>query len=155
VNFPVRGPSPEQDGPGRPGRPRLILGVTGPKRGPMLAARFADEFNCGLAEGMAGRVANFRRICAETGRDPATVRMSTALPVSCGATATQARQRAGALGEAGARLLRLGVIGTPGEVAQRIEDLAAAGADTLYFHVYDTDPDHLRLLGSEVLPKVS
>jgi F420-dependent oxidoreductase-like protein len=152
VNFPVLGTPPE---PGGPDRPRLILGVTGPKRGPTLAARFADEFNCGLAEGMAGRVANFRRICAETGRDPATVRVSTALPVSCGATAAQARQRAGALGEAGARLLRLGVVGTPGEVAQRIEDLAAAGADTLYFHVYDTDPDHLRLLGSEVLPKVS
>lgn len=152
VNFPVLGPSPE---PGRPDRPRLILGVTGPKRGPTLAARFADEFNCGLAEGMAERVANFRRICAETGRDPATVRVSTALPVSCGATAAQAQQRADALGEAGARLLRLGVIGTPGEVVRRIEDLAAAGADTLYFHVYDTDPDHLRLLGSEVLPKLS
>jgi F420-dependent oxidoreductase-like protein len=152
VNFPVLAPAPE---PGARGRPRLILGVTGPRRGPTLAARFADEFNCGLAEGMAERVANFRRICAETGRDPATVRVSTALPVSCGATAGQAQRRADALGEAGARLLRLGVIGTPGEVASRIEDLAAGGADTLYFHVYDTDPDHLRLLGSEVLPKVS
>ncbi len=150
VNFPALGPDPA-----RRSRPRLILGVTGPKRGPALAARFADEFNCGLAEGMAERVANFRRICAETGRDPATVRVSTALPVACGATAAQAQQRADALGEAGARLLRLGVVGTPGEVTRRIEDLAAAGADTLYFHVYDTDPGHLRLLGSEVLPKVS
>ena len=64
-------------------------------------------------------------------------------------------QRAGALGEAGARLLRLGVIGTPAEVLARVGELAAAGADTLYFHVYDTDPDHIRLLGSEVLPQVS
>ena len=64
-------------------------------------------------------------------------------------------QRAGALGEAGARLLRLGVIGTPAEVLGRVGELKAAGADTLYFHVYDTDPDHIRLLGSEVLPQVS
>lgn len=145
VNLPAFGPE----------RPRIILGVTGPRRGPALAARFADEFNCGLAEGAADRIANFRRICEEQGRDPATVRISTALPVSCGATPAEATRRAEALGEAGARLLRLGVTGTPAEVAQRAGELAAAGADTLYFHVYDTDPDHLRLLGSEVLPKVT
>ena len=148
-------------GPGEPGtpaggdRPRLILGVTGPRRGSTLAARFADEFNCGLAEGTAERVANFRRICEETGRDPATVQVSTALPVSCGATTARAQRRADALGEAGARLLRLGVIGTPAEVLGRVEELKAAGADTLYFHVCDTDPDHIRLLGGEVLPQVS
>jgi F420-dependent oxidoreductase-like protein len=145
VNFPAAGPE----------RPRLILGVTGPKRGPRLAARFADEFNCGLQEGAAGRLENFRRVCEESGRDPATIRMSTALPVSCGATAALARQRADGLGEAGARLLRLGVTGTPADVLGHIERLAALGVDTLYFHVYDTDPDHLRLLGSEVLPKVT
>ena len=155
VNFPALRPAPgERAGAAGTDRPRLILGVTGPKRGPTLAARFADEFNCGLAEGMAERVANFRRICAETGRDPATVRVSTALPVSCGATAAQAQRRAGALGDAGARLLRLGVTGTPADVLRRIDELAAAGADTLYFHIYDTDPGHIRLLGTEVLPKV-
>ena len=41
-------------------------------------------------------------------------------------------------------------------VVDRIEELAAAGADTLYFHVYAVeDLDHIRLLGSEVLPRVS
>ncbi|MBO0775015.1 MAG: TIGR03560 family F420-dependent LLM class oxidoreductase [Actinobacteria bacterium] len=137
------------------GRPRIILGVTGPKRGPALAARFADEFNCGLAPGAAGRIANFRRICAETGRDPATVSISAALPVCCGATAAEAKQRAEALGDAGARLLALGVTGTPADVLPRIADLAQAGADTLYFHIYDTDPGHLRLLGAEVLPQLA
>ncbi len=146
VNFPSLGGH---------GRPRLILGVTGPKRGPALAARYADEFNCGLAPGSAERMANFRQVCADSGRDPATVRMSTALPVSCGATAAEAQRRAESLGDAGARLLQLGVTGTPADVLPRIEELAAAGADTLYFHIYDTDPDHLRLLGSEVLPKVA
>ena len=146
VNFPALGGL---------GRPRLILGVTGPKRGPALAARYADEFNCGLAPGSAERIASFRRICAGAGRDPATVSVSTALPVSCGATAAEAKRRAEALGDAGARLLAMGVTGTPADVLPRIAELAAAGADTLYFHIYDTDPDHLRLLGSEVLPKVT
>lgn len=151
VNFPKL---PDNDGGGR-SRPPIVLGVTGPKRGPALAAQFADEFNCGLAEGAAGRLANFRRICEETGRDPATVRLSTALPVACGATAAEAQQRAGALGDAGARLLRLGVTGTPADVLRQIERLAGLGLDTLYLHIYDTDPGHLRLLGREVLPKVA
>jgi F420-dependent oxidoreductase-like protein len=153
VNFPALGPGGA--GPGR-GRPRLIIGGAGPRRSPALAARFADEYNCGLPDGAAGRLANFRRICAESGRDPASVRQSTALPVSCGATAGEARRRAAALGEAGARLLSMGVIGTPADVAARAEELARAGADTLYLHVYDgADTDHIRLLGAEVLPQVT
>jgi F420-dependent oxidoreductase-like protein len=146
VNFPVLG--------GR--RPRLIVGGAGPRRSPALAARFADEYNCGLPDGVAGRLANFRRICEESGRNPATVRLSTALPVCCGSTAGEARRRAEALGAAGARLLGMGVIGTPAEVAARAGELALAGADTLYFHIYDgADTDHIRLIGAEVLPRLA
>jgi F420-dependent oxidoreductase-like protein len=160
VNFPALGPGGSAtgaDGTGPGGRrPRLIIGGAGPRRSPALAARFADEYNCGLPDGAAGRLANFRRICAESGRDPASVRQSTALPVCCGSTAGEAQRRAAALGEAGARLLSMGVIGTPAEVVARAEELARAGADTLYFHVYDgADTDHIRLLGAEVLPQMA
>ena len=38
----------------------------------------------------------------------------------------------------------------------RLAELHAAGADTVYFHLYDvTDLDHVRLLGREVLPQVT
>ncbi len=147
ANFPVLAQTP---------RPPLIIGGAGPKRTPALAARFADEFNSGFRDGIAERFANFRRICAGIGRDPATVRLSTTLPVCCGTTAGAAAQRAGALGEAGARLLRQGVVGEPSDVIRHIEELAAAGVDTLYFHIYDAaDTDHIRLLGSSVLPEVN
>jgi len=146
VNF----PQPAQ----RP-RPGLIVGGGGPRRTPLLAARFADEFNAGMAPGTGERFANFRRICAETGRDPDTVRLSTTLPVCCGTTRDEARRRVGALGEPGERMLRNGVTGTPSDVIERIGELAATGADTLYFHLYDVDDlDHIHLLGSEVLPRV-
>ena len=146
VNF----PRPAQ----RP-RPGLIVGGGGPRRTPLLAARFADEFNAGMAPGTGERFANFRRICAETGRDPDTVRLSTTLPVCCGTTRDEARRRVGALGEPGERMLRNGVTGTPSDVIERIGELAATGADTLYFHLYDVDDlDHIHLLGSEVLPRV-
>jgi hypothetical protein len=87
--------------------------------------------------------------------------MSTTLPVCCGATRAEAERRAAALGEPGARLLRLGVVGAGGDVAGRLGQLAAAGADTVYFHLYaagqrfDAEgPDQVRLLGEEVLPHV-
>ncbi len=137
-------------------RPRIIIGGAGPRRTPALAARFADEFNSGLRDGSAERFINFRRICAELGRDPATVRLSTTLPVCCGATPAEARQRAESLGPAGARLLRQGVIGTPGDVLTQLEELQKAGVDTVYFHIYDVDDtDHVRLIGSEVLPRAA
>ncbi len=134
-------------------RPRVIIGGVGPRRTPGLAARFADEFNSGLGGDDAGRFANFRRICAGHGRDPDTVRLSTTLPVCCGATAAEARRRAESLGEPGARLLSQGVVGTPADVLARLERFGAMGVDTVYFHLYDpVDLDHVRLLGQEVLP---
>jgi F420-dependent oxidoreductase-like protein len=140
-NFPATGQKP---------RPGLIVGGGGPRRTPTLAARFADEFNSGMPEGLEERFANFRRICGEVGRDPATVRLSTAIPTCVGATQEEADRRRDALGDAGARLLARGVVGVPGDVADRLEKFAGAGADTVYFHVYDTDPDQVRLLGELV-----
>ena len=102
----------------RPARtPPVIIGGAGPRRTPALAARFADEFNSGMSDGLADRFANFRRVCREAGRDPGEVRLSTTLPVCCGETRGEAARRAAALGEAGARMLRMGVTGAPGDVA--------------------------------------
>jgi alkanesulfonate monooxygenase SsuD/methylene tetrahydromethanopterin reductase-like flavin-dependent oxidoreductase (luciferase family) len=109
-----------------------------------------------MSQGVAERFANFRRVCARVGRDPATVRLSTTLPVCCGETRADAQRRAASLGDAGARLLSLGVVGTPADVLGRLGELSAAGVDTTYFHIYDpADLDHIRLLGSEVLREVA
>ena len=140
----------------RPARiPPIIIGGAAPRRTPALAARFADEFNSGMSDGLADRFANFRRFCAQAGRDPAEVRLSTTLPVCCGRTRHEAARRAATLGEAGARMLQMGVTGTPGDVAARLAELRAADADTVYFHLYDVaDLDHVGLLGREVLPRL-
>ena len=55
----------------------------------------------------------------------------------CGRTRGEAARRAAALGEAGARMLRMGVTGTPGDILGRLAELRAAGANTVYFHLYD------------------
>jgi F420-dependent oxidoreductase-like protein len=137
-------------------RPPIIIGGAGPRRTPALAARFADEFNAGLAPGTEERFARFRQFCEQAGRDPAQVRLSTTLPVCCGTTRAEADRRAAALGEPGARMLSMGITGTTAEVAGRLAELQAAGADTVYLHLYDaTDADHIRLLGAEVLPQLA
>ena len=133
----------------------IIIGGAGPRRTPALAARFAAEFNSGMSDGLAERFANFRRICEESGRDPADVRLSTTLPVCCGPTRRQAGRRAAALGEDGLRMLQMGITGVPGDIVGRLAELRAAGADTVYFHLYDVaDLDHIRLLGEQVLPRL-
>ena len=72
----------------------------------------------------------------------------------CAATRGEAERRQEFLGEAGARLLGMGVVGVPGDVLGRLEQLAEAGLDTVYFHIDDVDYlDQVRLLGQEVLPQ--
>jgi F420-dependent oxidoreductase-like protein len=136
-------------------RPEIIIGGTGPRRTPLAAARFADEFNSGSAEGCAERFANVRRVCEEIGRDPTTLRMSATIPVICGATRAEAEQRLQRLAEPGERMLARGVIGEPGEVVQSLQSLADEGCEIAYLHIFDIDDlDHLRLLGRDVLPHV-
>jgi F420-dependent oxidoreductase-like protein len=137
-------------------RPEIVIGGTGPRRTPLAAARFADEFNSGSAEGCAERFANVRRVCEEIGRDPETLRMSATIPVVCGATRAEAQERLARLGAPGERMLARGVVGTPPEVADGLNGLAAEGCETAYLHIFDIDDlDHLRLLGRDVLPQVA
>jgi F420-dependent oxidoreductase-like protein len=136
--------------------PRIIVGGVGPKRTPRIAARYADEFNAALSGSDSGVVDNFRRVCEEVGRDPATVTISTVIPVSCGATRKEADARRDRLGDAGRRLLAAGVVGTPKDVVARAEASRELGADVVYFHVYDgEDLDQIRLLGEEVVPALA
>jgi len=136
-------------------RPRIIIGGAGAKRTPTLAAKYADEFNGALGLEVTDRFANFRRICAENGRDPDTVRLSATVPVCIGADSADLERRKESLGEHGARLLAAGVTGYAGDVLRVLENLAGQGADTVYFHVYGAgDVDHIRLLGTEVAARL-
>jgi len=136
--------------------PEIVIGGTGPRRTPLAAARWADEFNSGGATGVAERFANVRRVCEEIGRDPATLRMSVTTQVVCGATREEAERRLERLGAPGARMLAHGVVGAVDDVVGSLQALAAEGAEIAYLHIFDIDDtDHLRLIGSEVLPQVA
>jgi F420-dependent oxidoreductase-like protein len=130
--------------------PPIIVGGTGPKRTPAIAARFADEFNGALSDDLREGFARFDRACERIGRDPATARRSAVLPVACATTPGEVTRRARVIGSELIR--RHAVIGSPALVADRVAELRKCGADTIYFHIYDIeDLDHVALLGAEVL----
>jgi alkanesulfonate monooxygenase SsuD/methylene tetrahydromethanopterin reductase-like flavin-dependent oxidoreductase (luciferase family) len=151
-----------KDSPGLPKpvqqpHPPLIVGGGGPKRTPRLAATFADEFNLPFSS-LADTEAQFARVrtaCEDKGRDPATLRLSAAQTVCCGANDAEvergrqdrpqggraARQRRG-------RHARRGGGAAPG--------VRRLGAGSVYLQVLDLDDlDHLALLSEQVLPHLA
>jgi alkanesulfonate monooxygenase len=135
--------------------PPLILGGAGARRTPRLAAAYADEFNVPF-HGVADTQAQFTRVreaCAAGNRDPASLALSAAQVVCCGADEAEVAARARAIGREVDELRANGAAGTPDEVVARLRELEAAGAGTVYLQVLDLhDLDHLGLLSERVLP---
>jgi F420-dependent oxidoreductase-like protein len=152
-----------KDSPGLPKpvqqpHPPLIVGGGGPKRTPRLAATFADEFNLPFSS-LAATEAQFGRVraaCTERERDPASLRLSAAQTVCCGANEAEVERRAANIGRKADELRTNGVAGTPDEVVARLQAFAAIGAESVYLQVLDLqDLEHVALLSEEVLPRVS
>lgn len=141
----------------RDGGVPIIIGGSGARRTPLLAARFAREFNSGWLSPTRTR-AEFdraRAACRDIGRDPASLRLSTVQTVCIGRTATELHARAASLGlsleELGAD--SAGITGTPREAAGRIREYRDADVDRLYLEFLDlTDLELLAVIADEVLP---
>jgi F420-dependent oxidoreductase-like protein len=138
--------------------PPIIVGGSGHRRTPMLAARFASEFNVGL-HSIADAHTQYERVrhaCQAVGRDPAQIGMSGVLIACCGANEHEVARRARAIGMPLEQLYATGATGTPAQVIERCAEGKEAGADTLYLQIRDLDDhDHLRLIGEQVLPSLA
>jgi F420-dependent oxidoreductase-like protein len=149
--------SPALPKPAQRPHPPVILGGAGARRTPRLAARFADEFNLGFrsVEDSAAAFGRVREACRAAGRDPQSMTYSVAQTICCGKDEAEFRRRAAAIGREPDDVRERGLGGTPGEVAAKIREFAAIGAERVYLQVYDlTDLDHLALLASDVAPQV-
>jgi F420-dependent oxidoreductase-like protein len=144
------------DSPGLPKpvqrpRPPVIIGGSGPRRTPALAARYADEFNVPFSSPSvtATLFDRAREACAAAGRDPQTMDLSAAQVVCCGRDEAELRRRAAAIGRDLEELRTDGLAGTPGELAAKIGEFAKLGATRVYLQVLDLgDLDHLELLAT-------
>jgi len=136
--------------------PPIILGGKGPRRTPLLAARFADEYNMPF-KSVADTSAAFDRVraaCVTVGRGEVPV-LSAGIVVAIGRDGREAARRAAPLHVASALPPEDPVEGSPAALVQRIGEMAAIGATRVHLRITDmTDLDHLDLIASEVLPQV-
>ncbi len=150
-------PKPVQRSPLDPARAGVpvIVGGSGPRRTPALAARFAAEYNASFPELDQIPVLNARvdAACEAAGRDPGSLLRSVALVVAVGADEAEFRRRAAAIGREPAELREHGVCGTVAEAVDRLGSLAEQGMARVYLQVLDlADLDHLDLIAREVSP---
>jgi F420-dependent oxidoreductase-like protein len=149
--------SPALPKPVQQGGVPLLIGGSGKKRTPRLAARYAAEFNVPFAsaEDNARLFAGVRAACAEAGRDPGELVYSSALVVCVGRDDAELSRRAAAIGRDVDELRRNGVAGTPAEAVDTLGRYAEAGASRVYLQVLDlADLDQLDLVAAEVAPQL-
>ncbi|MQA32457.1 LLM class F420-dependent oxidoreductase [Modestobacter roseus] len=149
--------SPALPKPVQPGGVPVLVGGTGKRRTPRLAARYAAEFNVPFAsaEDNARLFAGVRDACTEVGRDPADLVYSSALVVCVGRDDAEVARRAAAIGRDPDELRANGVAGTPAEAVETLGRYAEAGATRVYLQVLDlADLDHLDLVAAEVAPQL-
>jgi F420-dependent oxidoreductase-like protein len=118
--------APNQPSPVR-GRLPLLVGGAGEQRTLRIAARYADQWNCwSTPELLAHKVSVLRAHCAEAGRDPADIHVSTQAELFL---STDPRWLAQRREQPAAR--HPVIIGTPAEVIEILGTYQAAGADEL------------------------
>ncbi len=137
--------------------PPLLIGGMGARRTPVLAARFADEFNVPFVSIEQART-QFDRVtaaCAEIGRDPAQIRRSAALVVAVARDAGELARRAQTIGREVEDLRANGIAGSPAEAVDRLGTWRErTGINRIYLQLLDlTDLDQIDLIASDVMPQ--
>ncbi|HVV21764.1 MAG TPA: LLM class F420-dependent oxidoreductase [Pseudonocardiaceae bacterium] len=140
-------------------RPPVIIGGGGPKRTPALAAKYADEFNSAFVDvdTAAARFARVDEACTAIGRDPKSMRRSTALVLCVGKDEAEFTRRAEVLGRTPEELRANGFAGTPGEVVDKIGVWRErTGITTAYLQFLDlSDLDQIELVASDIAPQLA
>jgi F420-dependent oxidoreductase-like protein len=137
--------------------PPIVIGGGGPKRTPALAARFASEFNLAFptldfTRLQCGRV---RDALAAAGRPADDLIYSAAFVVCAGRDDGELRRRAMAISRDVDELrANSPLVGTAGQIAERLGEFAAAGVGRVYLQLLDlADLDHLEMFASDVIPQ--
>ncbi|MGH3498814.1 MAG: LLM class F420-dependent oxidoreductase [Nocardioidaceae bacterium] len=149
--------SPARPKPAQQPRPPLIIGGSGMRRTPALAAMYADEFNAPFLDIDDTRAVfeRVRRACDEDGRGAESMRFSAAQLVCVGRDEATVARRAAAIHRDVAQLRSESLTGTVAEVVDKLGALAELGISRVYAQILDLhDLDHLVLLASDVAPQL-
>ena len=150
--------SPALPKPVQAPHPPIIIGGGGPKRTPALTAKYANEFNIPFVDvetlkTQYGRVA---AAVAAAGRSPDSLTYSAAFVVCAGRDDAEIAKRAAAIGrEVDELRANSPLVGTPGEIADKLDVFAEAGVQRVYLQVLDqSDLDHVEYFAAEVIPQL-
>jgi F420-dependent oxidoreductase-like protein len=151
--------SPALPKPVQSPHPPIIIGGAGAKRTPALAATFAAEFNIPFAP-LEVTATQFERVAsalADAGRSPGSLTYSAAFVVCAGRDEQEIARRAAAIGrEVDELRSNSPLVGTPGEIADKLGAYREIGVQRAYLQVLDmSDLDHVDFFAAEVIPQLS
>ena len=134
--------------------PPIVVGGSGAKKTPRLAATFADEYNVPFAprDTIATQFDRVREAVDAVGRPADSMTYSAAFVVCAGRDDAQVATRADAIGR-GVDELRSNspLAGTPSQIVERLGAYAEIGLERVYLQLLDmSDLEHLRLFADEV-----
>jgi F420-dependent oxidoreductase-like protein len=134
--------------------PPIIIGGTGAKRTPGLAATFADEFNVPFAplDTITTQFDRVREAVDSVGRPADSMVYSAAFVVCAGRDDAQIARRAAAIGrELDELRSNSPLVGTPNEIVEQLGPFTEIGLQRVYLQLLDmSDLEHLRLFADEV-----
>ncbi|GAB2470080.1 LLM class F420-dependent oxidoreductase [Promicromonospora xylanilytica] len=135
----------------------VLVGGGGPRRTPVLAARYGTEYNQAFPEldTVGARVKVIEKAMSDAGRAPGSMVQSVALVAAVGQDEAEFTRRAAAIGREPGELREHGIAGTVSEVVDRLKVLEADGIQRVYLQILDlADLDHLDLIAREVVPQL-
>lgn len=150
--------SPALPKPAQRPHPPIIIGGGGAKRTPALAARFADEFNIPFVP-LDTLTEQYGRVAAaveQAGRAKDSLTYSAAFVLCVGRDETEIARRAAAIGrEVDELRSNSPVVGTPGEVVDKLRPFLEAGVQRIYLQLLDmSDLDHVQFFAEQVIPRI-
>ncbi|MEE1831713.1 LLM class F420-dependent oxidoreductase [Streptomyces sp. SP17KL33] len=127
-------------------KPPLLVGGTGKRMTPWLAARFADEFNVPFASPDGVRAARDRlyTACAEVGRDPREIILSASLVLCPALDRDTLARRVSDTGEPVSEIESYGAVGSPEQIADVLAAYREVGATRFYAQI--NNPRDLEIL---------
>ncbi len=148
--------SPALPKPAQTPHPPIIIGGTGAKRTPALAAQFAAEFNVPFVplDVATTQIHRVRTALADAGRSVDSMTFSAAFVVCTGRDEAEIARRASAIGrEVDELRSNSPLVGTPAEIADKLTGYTDAGIERVYLQLLDmSDLDHLEFFAREVVP---
>jgi F420-dependent oxidoreductase-like protein len=147
--------SPALPKPAQDPHPPIIIGGTGAKRTPALAARFAAEFNLAFPtlDFVGPQIGRVRAALQEAGRAPDDIVYSAAFVVCAGRNDAEVGRRAQAISrEVDELRANTPLVGTPAEIVDQLGPFIEAGVQRVYLQLLDlSDLDHVELFATEVV----